>query len=139
MPKLKYAPKALEDLQKIKRYVTDQFGEERAKVCLRDILSTIKQLEMFHDEGLDLGNTIEYPTDCRYLVVKPDYVFYRMENEIVKIVRVLNEKQDFMQILLGSAAFQKRENNTGMEMKDFNFSISADPAILHMSISHYIS
>lgn len=101
MPKLKYAPKALEDLQEIKRYATDQFGEERAKVCLRDILSTIKQLEMFHDEGLDLGNTIEYPTDYRYLAVKPDYVFYRMENEIVKIVRVLNEKQDFMQILFG--------------------------------------
>lgn len=107
MPKLKYAPKALEDLQEIKRYVTDQFGEERAEACVRDILSTIKQLEMFPDEGLDLGNIIEYPTDYRYLVVKPNYVFYRMENEIVKIVRILNEKQDFMQILFGISSISE--------------------------------
>ena len=107
MPRLKYAPKALEDLQEIKRYVTDQFGEERAEACVRDILSTIKQLEMFPDEGLDLGNIIEYPTDYRYLVVKPNYVFYRMENEIVKIVRILNEKQDFMQILFGISSISE--------------------------------
>ena len=107
MPKLKYAPKALEDLQEIKRYVTDQFGEERAEACVRDILSTIKQLEMFPDEGLDLGNMIEYPTDYRYLVVKPNYVFYRVENEIVKIIRILNEKQDFMQILFGISSISE--------------------------------
>ena len=70
MPKLKYVPKALEDLQEIKRYVAEQFGEERAETCVRDILSTIKQLGRFPDEGLDLGNTIEYPTDYHYLVVK---------------------------------------------------------------------
>lgn len=107
MPKLKYAPKALEDLQEIKRYVTDQFGEERAIACVRDILSTIKQLEVFPDEGLDLGNIIEYPTDYRYLVVKPNYVFYRVENEIVKIIRILNEKQDFMQILFGISSISE--------------------------------
>lgn len=75
MPKLRYAPKALEDLQVIKRYVTNQFGEERAIACVRDILSTIKQLEVLPDEGLDLGNIIEYPTDYHYLVVKSNYVF----------------------------------------------------------------
>ena len=107
MPKLKYAPKALEDLQVIKRYVTDQFGEERAEAGVRAILSTIKQLEVFPDEGLDLGNIIEYPTDYRYLVVKPNYVFYRVENEIVKIIRILNEKQDFLQILFGISSISE--------------------------------
>ena len=75
--------------------MTDQFGEERAKVCLRDILSTIKQLEMLPDEGLDLGNIIEYPTDYRYLVVKPNYVFYRIENEIVKNCPCFKRKTGF--------------------------------------------
>lgn len=75
MPKLRYAPKALEDLQEIKRYVTDQFGEERAEACVRDILSTIKQLEVLPDEGLDLENIIKCQTYYRYLVVKSNYVF----------------------------------------------------------------
>ena len=101
MPKPLYTPKALDDLQEIKSYVSKQFGKDRAKICareiattvrqlkmfpdegaeacVRDILSTIKQLEMFPDEGLDLGNIIEYPTDYHYLVIKPNYIFYRIE------------------------------------------------------------
>ena len=38
----------------------------------------------------------------------------------MKIVRILNEKQDFCGYCLGSAVFLKRENNIGMEMKIFN-------------------
>lgn len=73
MPKLIYTPKALDDLQGIKTYIAKQFGE----------------------------NLIEYPTDYRYLVVRPNYVFYRIEKDMVKIIRILNEKQDFLQILFG--------------------------------------
>lgn len=62
--------------------MTDQFGEERAKACVQDILSTIKQLEMFPDEGLDLENMIEYLTDYRYLVIQPNYVFIELKMKL---------------------------------------------------------
>ncbi|MCI8597387.1 MAG: type II toxin-antitoxin system RelE/ParE family toxin [Lachnospiraceae bacterium] len=44
---------------------------------------------------------IDYPTDYHYLVVKPNYIFYRIENDTVRIIRILNEKQDLLQILFG--------------------------------------
>ena len=101
MPKLIYTPKALDDLQEIKAYVTKQFDEGKAKVRVQKITSTAKQLERFPGEGPCLEKLIEYPTDYQYLLVKPDYVFYRVEGDIVRVIRILNEKQDFLQILFG--------------------------------------
>lgn len=108
MKKLIYAPKALDDLQRIKMYVSTQFGGNRAKVCMQEITTTIRQLEMFPEEGPCLEDLIEYPTDYHYLVVKPNYIFYRIEDEIVRIIRVLNEKQDFLQILFGISSVSEK-------------------------------
>lgn len=107
MPKLIYAPKALDDLQGIKAYVAKQFGQDRAKACVKEITSTVKQLEPFPGEGPHLEKLIEYPTDYQYLVVKPNYVFYRVEGDAVRIIRILNEKQDFLQILFGISSISE--------------------------------
>lgn len=107
MPKLIYAPKALDDLQGIKTYIAKQFGEDKAKVCVKEITSIAKQLELFPSEGSCLADLIEYPTDYHYLVVKPNYVLYRVEGDTVRIVRILNEKQDFLQILFGISSISE--------------------------------
>lgn len=101
MPKLIYAPKALDDLQGIKAYAARQFGEGKAKSCTREITSTVKQLGLFPGEGSRLEELIGYPTDYHYLVVKPNYIFYRFEGDTVRVIRILNEKQDFLQLLFG--------------------------------------
>lgn len=88
MPKLIYTPKALEDLQEIKTYVA-------------------RQLEAFPGEGPCLEELIEYPADYHYLVVKPNYIFYRVEGDTVRIIRILNEKQDFLQILFGISSISE--------------------------------
>lgn len=101
MPKLIYAPKALEDLQEIKTYVSKQFGEDKAKTCIWEITTAVRQLEAFPHEGPRLEKLIGYPTDYHYFVTRPNYIFYRIESDTVRIARILNEKQDFLQILFG--------------------------------------
>lgn len=107
MPKLIYTPKALDDLQGIKIYVSRQFGEGKAKACAKEIISTAKQLELYPEEGPCLEDLIEYPTDYHYLVVKPNYVFYRVEVDTVRVIRILNEKQDFLQMLFGISSISE--------------------------------
>ena len=101
MSRLIYTPKALDDLQRVKNYITEQFNADRAKTGMKEIVLRIRQLEGFPEEGVRLEKLIQYPTDYRYLVIKPNYVFYRIEADAVKIIRILNEKQDFLQILFG--------------------------------------
>lgn len=61
-----------------------------------------------------MEDLIKYPTDYHYLIVKPNYVFYRVEGETVRIIRVLNERQDFLQILFGfSSVSEKGEDYWG--------------------------
>ena len=107
MLKLIYAPKALDDLQEIKTYVAKQFSESRTKASVKEIMSTTKQLESFPEEGPRLEELIEYPTDYHYLVVKPNYVFYRVEGDTVRVIRILNEKQDFLQMLFGISSISE--------------------------------
>jgi len=109
MPKLTYTPKALDDLQGIKTYISKQFGGNRAKICAQEIVTTVRQLEIFPDEGPCLQDLIEYPTDYHYLVVKPNYIFYRIEGDTVRVLRILNEKQDFLRILFGISSIAKDE------------------------------
>ena len=50
---------------------------------------------------------IDYPTDYHYLVVKPNYVFYRIKCDTVRVIRILNENQDFLQILFGISSMSE--------------------------------
>ena len=70
---------------------------ERIKLkSVKEITSTARQLERFLEEGLRLDELIGYHTDYRYLVVNPNYVFYRIEGDTVRVTRILNERQDFI-------------------------------------------
>ena len=61
---------------------------------------------------------IDYPTVYRFLVVKPNYIFYRIESDMVKIVRILNEKQDFLQILFGISSISEEGEKYWEKMEE---------------------
>ena len=111
MPKLIYTPKALEDLQGVKSYITEQFGASKAKIGVREITSATRQLEIYPDEGPSLEELIDHPTDYHYLVVKPNYVFYRIEGDTVRVIRILNEKQNFLRILFGISSISEESED----------------------------
>lgn len=123
MSQLIYTPKALEDLQVVKNYIAQQFGIDKAKKGVKEITSTVRQLEHFPEEGPRLGALIDYPTDYRYLVVKPNYVFYRIEGDTVRIIRILSERQDFLQILFGISSISKEGEEYWSRLEDDNETI----------------
>jgi toxin ParE1/3/4 len=101
MYRVQYSPKSKEDLMKIKSYITCEFNDNLAKETIKKVMAKIRNLEEFPLMGKPLWNLIDVPTDYLYLVTEKNYVFYRNEEKIVKVVRVLNERQDYMRILFG--------------------------------------
>ncbi|WIV11851.1 type II toxin-antitoxin system RelE/ParE family toxin [Proteiniborus sp. MB09-C3] len=101
MYKVQYSPKAKEDLLRTKSYIRAEFSENLTKEILKRITTKIRNLEEFPLMGRPLANLIDVPTDYLYLVIEKNYVFYRNEEKTVKIIRVLNDRQDFMRILFG--------------------------------------
>lgn len=104
---IQYSPAAKRDLGRLKTYLNSEFGKEVTKRVLTDMTKSIRQLEEQPLKGQPLGNLIDVPTDYRYLVTEKNYVFYRTEAETVKVIRVLNERQDFMRILFGIAEVEE--------------------------------
>lgn len=91
----------MDDLARVKEYITLQHGANVARKSLRRLTSSARRLEKYPEEGPSLEGMIMVPIDYRYLYIRPNYLFYRIEGNCVKVVRVLNEQQDFLQILFG--------------------------------------
>lgn len=101
MKKIEYTPEALEDLQKLKLRLLEEFGECVSKKILRKITKDIRTLEIFENAGVELAKMYGIVSDYRSLYTAKNYAVYRVEGEKVKIIRVLDERMDFMRILFG--------------------------------------
>ena len=107
MVKVEYSPKALDDLLHIRDYITENWGEKVAKEKLRKITIDIKRLEQFPLSGVNLGKIIDVTTDYFYLFTERNYAFYYLEKDKIRIIRVLNENQDYIMHLFGSSVEDK--------------------------------
>ncbi|MDT8718596.1 type II toxin-antitoxin system RelE/ParE family toxin [Clostridium sp. 19966] len=110
MTKVEYSPMALEDLKNIRDYILTNFGDNTAKQVLKKITSDIRKLEQYPVLGVDLGNIIDVPTEYRYIFSEKNYIFYHLEFDKIRIVRVLNEKQDYIKQLFGIMTGSDEEN-----------------------------
>ncbi|AGA68336.1 plasmid stabilization system protein [Desulfitobacterium dichloroeliminans LMG P-21439] len=99
MGKVEYSPKAQEDLWKIRAYIIENFGIDTAQKALVKITASINRLGEYPLLGVSLSKMFDVSTDYMYLFCGKNYVFYRIEGNIVKVVRVLNEQQDFLRVL----------------------------------------
>ena len=97
---LYYTPRARNDLANIKESVIEKFDDENlAAEVLKKITKTVRQLIIFPYLGQELSGITGIYTDYRYLFCEKNYVFYRIEEDKIRVIRVLNEKQDYMRIL----------------------------------------
>lgn len=102
MVKISYSPEALKDLKNIKENVINEFGDIVAKKVITEITTNIRRLEVFPLSGVNLSKNIDVTTDYYYIFTLKNYVFYRIEQDFIYVVRILNEKQEYMQQLFGS-------------------------------------
>ena len=90
MRSITLTPEALNDIEGIKEHIVVEFGTDSANKITKAIFKDIKLFERF---GIE--------TDYKCIYSNKNYVFYRLEGGIVRIIRVLNEKRDFLYVLLG--------------------------------------
>ncbi len=101
MKQLDLSPEAIIDLQETKAYIALEHGENFAKKIVGKIMDSIGNLLIFSNSGISMFTRYGITCDYLYIVSNHNYVFYRKEGEFIRIIRVLNEKQDFMYTLFG--------------------------------------
>jgi len=98
---IQFSPLAKEDLMNVKVYLEENFDVEIALEKIKQLIDSIKRFESFPLMGRPLMNVIDIPTDYMYFVAEKNYVIYRLEQETVKIIRIIDTRQNYIDILFG--------------------------------------
>lgn len=101
MKKLQYSPDSIEKLHKIKQNITTKYGTKKAKSVIQKITKSLRDLQQYENKGVSVENYTRIPCDYRMLYVQHNYVFYQINNNIIQIVDIYNEREDFMWKLFG--------------------------------------
>lgn len=104
MIEIQFSPEAISDLKEIKAYIAEELcNEQAANRTTADILKRIRTLSAFPESGASLSSIIEMTTNYRFLVCGNYTAFYRFENDVIYIARILYGSRNFMQILFGDS------------------------------------
>lgn len=100
MAEIRFSPDALEDLQAIKSYITDDLQNvTAAENTVKTIMDRIRQLIDSPDMGAPLSSVALTQSDYRYLICGSYTAFYRHEEDTVLIVRVLYGRRDYLKVM----------------------------------------
>ncbi len=101
MKRIKYTPDAADKLREIKKTISQEYGEEKAKKIVKIITDAIRGLCEQEEKGPKVSEMFDVVSDYRYLFISKNYVFYRIEDEYIRIINLYHEKEDFMRQLFG--------------------------------------
>lgn len=99
--KIAYSETALSKRKAIKKEIKEKYGKERADEFSEHISKNIAELKKFPELGVYLRD--KYDLDCYYymLFVERSYFIYRILDEMILVLEIFNEKEDFMYQLFG--------------------------------------
>jgi len=102
MYKLKISPEAKDDLAEIKGYISRELCNPQAAVKLAaKITKKIRSLAEHPGIGAPLSSIIDIQTDYRFLVCDNYLIYYRCDEGIVLVSRILYGRRSYTRILFG--------------------------------------
>ena len=91
--KIRYSPDARDKLRKIKSDTNAQFVSK--------IITAIKKLKDNPRKCPTIENMLGIPSPYYFLHAVHNYIFYRIEEEIIYVIDIYNEREDFMWDMFG--------------------------------------
>lgn len=100
---IRYSPQALEDMQLIKEYISETLQNPvSANKIVASINKTCSMLESQPKLGMALSAKINRETDLQYIISGVYLIFYRIDEQFVSVIRVLDGRTNYMQALFGT-------------------------------------
>ncbi len=98
--KVKYRPAAISDILDTCTYIAETLknpeAAESLKLRLLDSISLLKDNPNMGELLTSRFDELDPKLDYRFLVVSKQLVFYRIEEEIIEVVRVLDSRTDYL-------------------------------------------
>lgn len=99
--KIAYSETAMSKRKAIKKDIKERYGKERADKFSKYISKNISELKKFPELGVSLRD--KYDLDCDYymLFIEHNYFIYRILDDLILVLEIFNEKEDFMYQMFG--------------------------------------
>lgn len=100
MFKLHYSPEALADLDSIWEYIASELmNPDAAASTVGGIMDAVNRLSEYPLSGAPLNALLDIESDYRFVIYRSFLAFYHLENDAVRIDRMLYEGQNFIKAL----------------------------------------
>ena len=100
---IRYSPEALEDLRLVKEYISENLQNPIASNrIINTIVKSCSNLKYQPKIGAELSTKTGRDTDLRYIISGKYFASYRIEEEYVSVIRILDGRTNYMQILFGT-------------------------------------
>lgn len=97
---LVYSPQARADLRDIKTYIRDALSNPiAAENVTRKILKSCALLKDNPRLGAELSGKTGKDTDMRYLIIGQYIAFYKIDDKVVRVIRIKNARTNYMHII----------------------------------------
>ena len=94
------SPQAAEDLLEIKFYIENELQNPiAAHNTIETIVNTYEDLAEDPDVGIPVDRYVPFPTDYKFILANNYSIFYRIEGKLVRVIRIMYSKRDFVRIL----------------------------------------
>lgn len=98
--KINYSPLALNDLDEIWEYITEELmNPSAAENTVNGIMDAVEALADFPDAGARLVFDGDLDSGYRFVIYKNYMAFYHTQNNMIYVDRVIYGKRDYMKVL----------------------------------------
>lgn len=101
MKKIVFSQDYKENLKTIRDWLDLRFGKSVRTKHMSEIKNRLNSLKEFPDQGMSVRAMFGVDSDYEFIYVSHNYIFYYREEEIIYIVNIYDDRQDFMYRLFG--------------------------------------
>lgn len=101
MKKLVYSQDYRENLKNIRDWLDLRFGKSVRAKHMSEIKKRLTSLKEFPDQGMSVRAMFGVDSDYEFLYVSHNYIFYYQKKEIIYVVNIYDDREDFMYRLFG--------------------------------------
>lgn len=98
--KIRYTPQARADLRSFSQYISVELCNPQAAKRVTDKI--VKDCSNLKDNpflGPELNNKLDVDTDFRYLISSNYIIFYRINDDVISVIRICDARTNYINIL----------------------------------------
>ncbi len=94
--KIVYSQEYARKITELRKYLERQFGTEARKKVMDEINGRIYSLKKYQKPGMSVRELFGIDSDYYVIYVAKNYIFYRIDGDLLKVDGIYNEREDFM-------------------------------------------